>query len=211
MEASEYRKPFIKFEVRAEEDRTASLMAGAYVHKDVDYIILVPHGSEGKLSVERPYSEWLGEIQGLTGEVRASGAGADTPLMGGSRFPEEWLRQIKAGYTAWKEGLDMPVEGTPLRNWPAISPAQLKNCLAIHLLSVEELANAADEAVLRLGMGGRSLQQRAKDWLKLNGGETGKVAAEMEKLRSENSQLLKRLEALESLAKGPKQVVEQVK
>ena len=102
-----------------------------------------------------------------------------------SRFNPDWVQKIETQFRLWKEGEQFEVEGTHLRNWPAISPAQLKNCLDMHLLTVEQLANAADDTVERLGMGGYTLRQRARDWLAAQGGGSAKTAIEMENLRAE--------------------------
>jgi hypothetical protein len=194
------RKPFIRFEVRPVEDRTRSLVEGRFVTRDEDYIILIPHGSEGKLSVERPFTEWLTDVEQNSGDLRASGAQSDTPLMAASRFPVEWLVQIKEGHKAWKAGREMPIDGTPLANWPVISPGSLANCQGLHIRTIEELAGADDETIKRLGMGAVTLQMRAKDWVRMNGSDIAKATADMEKLRSDNARLMERLAALEEKA-----------
>ena len=54
MEAKQDRPPFVNFEVRAEEDRTASIEQGHYVAVDVDYALITPAGSRD--CVERKVS-----------------------------------------------------------------------------------------------------------------------------------------------------------
>ena len=72
-------------------------------------------------------------------------------------------------YEAWKEGLEAPVEGTDLRNWPGVTPAQLKTCQGIHVRSLEDLAEANADTIRKMGMGGVSLVKKAKSYLKSAG------------------------------------------
>lgn len=195
--ANENRPPFVSFEVRAVEDRAESLKAGVYMTRDVDFIRIVPSGSEGKTVLEYNYEEWLARTKPQTGEFRASGASADTPAMGASRFPIEWLRRIEQEYAAWKEGRELPVEGTPIRNWPVIGPSALKNCEAMHIRSVEELAHAADDTVASLGMGGVILRQRARDWLAAKHGDAGALSAKLEAVTAEAQAKDDRIKSLE--------------
>jgi len=194
---NEMRPPFVAFEVRAVEDRASSIKVGAYMTQDVDFIRIVPSGSEGKTVLEYNYVEWLDQIRGSTGEFRASGAGADTPLMGASRFPIEWLRRIEQEYAAWKEGRELPVEGTPIRNWPVIGPSALKNCEAMHVRTVEELADANEDVINGLGMGGVVLRQRAKDWLAAKRGDAGQLSAKLEAATAEIAAKEARIASLE--------------
>lgn len=181
---SEIRPPFVSFEMRAVEDRNASIAAGHLILRDVPFICLVPHGSEGRTRIEQQYDEWLSQIKGARGDVQAAGAGSDTPVMSAGRFPSSWVERIEKAFAAWKAGVTLEIEGTPLRNWPVITRSQLSNCEGIHLYSIEELAVAADEAVERLGMGGKALRQRARDWLKAMQNDSAPLAAELERLRS---------------------------
>lgn len=200
---SEIRPPFVSFENRQVEDRAASLKHGFKVLVDVPYICLVPHGSEGRTRIEQPYEEWLAKIRGKVDlELRAPGAGSDTPLMMQSRFPRAWLEQIELAFAAWRKGITLDVEGTPLRNWPVITKAQLENCEHLHLYTIEALAEATDETTERLGMGGVALRQRARDWLAAKAGDAGKLSAELEALRvrlqdleAENAELKEKIAA----------------
>lgn len=180
---SEIRPPFVMFEMRPVEDRNASIAAGHMVMQDVPFIILIPHGSEGKTRIENRYEDWLRNNRGRGGEIRASGAGADTPSMSAARFPQEWLDKIQAGFEAWRRGEELEVEGSPLRNWPVISQSQRMNCEAAHIRTIEELAEASDSALELVGMGAVALRQRARDWLKANGGEQGKLVMELDAAR----------------------------
>jgi len=190
--------PFVRFETRAVEDRAESLRAGEYRTKDVDFILVVPAGSGGKLVLEEEYAEWIKKIKGeaYRHERRES---PDHPVaMQGARFPDEWIAAIEASYEAWKKGQAVPETGTPIKLWPVLSPSQRERLLALHVTTVEALAEAPDGLLEAFGMGGQTLRQRARDFLKLRNDPAAKTAAELEKLRKENESLQARLKALEA-------------
>ena len=120
---------------------------------------------------------------------------AQTPMRS-ARFPDAWIAKIEEMYSYWKKGQTIPDKGVPIAQWGVLSPAQRKRLTDMHILTVEQLAEATDEALDNFGMGGRQLQMRAKDYLKLNSGEATKVSAELQELRAKNESLERRLEAV---------------
>jgi hypothetical protein len=179
MEIQKARMPYVMFEMRAVEDRAASIEQGKFMTKDVEYALVTPMGSRDKM--EFVYSEWIAQMR--------------TEAENG-RLPEEWLAAFERRYDAWKKQEELPVEGTALKTWPPISPAQIKNLATWNVFTVEQLAGANEELIRRMGMGGRALQQTATEWLKAAAG-TGKIAmevaglkAKLEGLEAVNQQLL---------------------
>lgn len=193
--AKEGGMPFVRFEVRQVEDRAASLAAGRFVPKDVDFILLVPAGSGGKEQIDAVYSEWLEQRKRDAGRHEIRTGDHQTPMFA-ARFPDEWLTKIEAGYKAWKEGLEIPIEGTSILNWAVLSPSQRTRLQQIHILTVEQLAEAPDGALEIFGMGGMTLRQRARDFIALNGTEAAKTSAEMEVLRQDNKSLREKLDSI---------------
>lgn len=190
---AEDRPPYVQFERRPEEDRNASIEAGHYVAKDVNYALITPMGSKDK--IERVATEWLANIERECGE---------------GRFPRNWLEAFKAAYAAWEKNLELPETGSPIIDWPALSPAQVKMLLNWNVRTIEDLSVANEETITRLGMGGRALKQRAVDWL-ATAKDSGKVAEEVSSLRAANTDLVKanedlreRLTALERIAEASK-------
>lgn len=179
-EIMQERPPFVTFEVRAEEDRQASIDAGHYVTKDVDYALITPAGSKDR--VERVASEWFVYLARQVDE---------------GRFPAAWLDAFKSKYEAWKKGQEVPVSGTSVRQWNVLSPSQCKNLLDLHILTIEDLAAANEESLARLGMGGRDLQRRAREWLAASG-DVGKVSERASALAAENEALKSRVAAMEA-------------
>ena len=154
------RPPHIKFKSVPVEDRTASITAGHPVYNDVAVVVLTPSGSRD--SVEKPVTEWLEQTDQ---QVRDE------------RMPAAWAEQFRAAYQHWKNGEAIPLNGSALSLWPAITPSELQNCKNINVLTVEDLAAINDEGTRRLGMGGLILKQRAQQYLAAADGP-GKLVAE---------------------------------
>jgi hypothetical protein len=191
----QHRPPYVFFERRAVEDRNASISEGRYVTKDVDYIIIVPYGSEGKTKVEREYDLWLKTIRPQVG-ARGPEAGGYAEV--NSRFDADWVQKIENMYSLWKKGEDMDVEGFPLKNWPAISPGLLRTCHDLHLLTVEQLANATDDLCQTLGMGGITWRQRARDFLEASESGVNRLSSRLAAAESENKDKDTRISSLET-------------
>jgi len=169
--AMEARPPYVTFELRAEEDRTASIEAGKYVARDIAYALITPQGSKDR--VERRADEWLAHISAESRD---------------GRFPEAWLEHYRKAFLAWESGHELPTTGTPLLTWPAISPASVKMLLDLNIRTVEELAQTTEEGLSHMGMGARALKQRAIDFI-AQSGDAGKASAEMEVLRTANAEM----------------------
>lgn len=177
MQATTDRPAYVSFEKRPVEDRDASIAQGKYVCVDVDYAIVTPQGSKDK--IERVVSEWFPNLRTQVNE---------------GRFPGEWLRAYEGIYGDWQKGQAIPETGTPIRTWPVLSPSQVKCIVEANILTVEDLANANESAINSIGMGGRSLVQRAKDYL-LAANDTGKLAEKTSALEAENLTLKSQLSA----------------
>lgn len=174
-------KPHIRFETRTEEDRAASIDAGHKVYRDVDWVIVTPQGSRD--FVENHAEQWLKNIQGRA-EV--------------GQYDQEWVTTFRKMYAMYKEGKEMPVEGTPLRMLAHLfSPAEIANCANVHIQTLEQLASANEESIARLGMGAREWKHRAQEAIKLSEGkgDAMKIAA----METENADLKARVSDLENV------------
>ena len=166
MEQAAAKAPWVTFKKVSQEDRNASIEAGSYIAVDVDYAFITPPGS--KDCVERPVKEWF---ESLRQQVE------------NQRFPGEWLAHFERMYDAWAKSEELPVEGTAVKNWSVASPAQIEMLLKLHVRTVEQLADSNEEVIGRLGMGGRSLVDSAKAFVKQQGSGIGALAAENSSLR----------------------------
>ncbi len=172
------RPPYVMFETRTVEDREATIAAGRYVGKDVNYAIVTPSGSKDR--IEKIAEEWLA---GLEEGVKQE------------RIPGEWLEGYTRKYRTWVETREMPEEGTPVMGWPAISPSQAKAILDANVRTLEDLAEANESTLTAIGMGARALKEKAKAWLDTADG-TGKAAEELDSLRKQVDTLTKSVETL---------------
>jgi len=101
-------------------------------------------------------------------------------------------------YEMYKDGKGMPESGTPLRICTTLfSPAEIANCLAINVRTLEDLAGANEEALGRIGMGARALKTRAQECLRA--GEGKESAMKIEALTVENADLKQRVTDLTSV------------
>lgn len=163
--------PYFEFFTDTIEDREQSEEMGRYVEKDVDCIKLIPKG--GKLELVDYYDSWM------SGKRR---------LASGGQYDPEFLRHVEKSYGIWKEGQEIPVEGTPIKGWSQISPATQTNIINANIRTVEDLANATEEGLSQIGMGARDLQRKAQAWLD-SVEDHGKVTQELSNLKTENEDL----------------------
>ncbi|UEP43145.1 hypothetical protein [Burkholderia sp. B21-005] len=168
-------RPHIRFETRPIEDRAASIEAGRKVYVDIDWVIITPPG--GKDVREDHAEAWLAKIKAQS-EV--------------GQYDFEWVDAFKKMYAMYKEGKELPEDGTPLRMCTTLfSPAEIANCLGVNIRTLEDLAGATEEALGRLGMGARALKTRAQT--ALNTGDGKEAAMRVEALEVENSSLKERV------------------
>ena len=69
-------------------------------------------------------------------------------------------------YQAFKGRMEAPSEGTPLTEWPLITRSMCENLAFIHIKTVENLADVADNHISQF-MGGLNMKQKAADWLEV--------------------------------------------
>ncbi len=74
-----------------------------------------------------------------------------------ARFPRQWA--------AFKEGAEQTVTGSPLSLLFPQSPATVDNLNRCGIRTIEMLAAANDAALQEMGMGARSFQEKAKQYL----------------------------------------------
>lgn len=88
----------------------------------------------------------------------ARGAGAARPasLRDKKRFPKH--------YQAFKQRVELPVEGTPLNEWPIITRAHAEELAFLGVKTVEQLGGMSD-AIASQFMGGQTFKAKANAWL----------------------------------------------
>jgi len=165
------RPAYVRFERVPVEDKAASVAAGHYVAKDIDFANITPPYSKDVFKIKVP--QWLSNMK--------------QDVQNG-RMPQEWMDKYIDAYNRWKNGQEIPLNGTPIKGWGVISPAQQETLIRLNILTVEDLAAMNDEGIHRVGMGASELRNKAKGWLaQLN--DKGPLTLEVSTLKSENEQL----------------------
>lgn len=178
------RAAHVRFERRAIEDKPASLLAGHYIGKDVEFALITPPYSRDVFVTE--VAHWLNTL--------------DQDVRNG-RLPAEWQDGYKKQLAAWRAGQDLPPVGSPIRGWGVLSPAQQEMLTSMNILTVEDLALMNDEGMRRIGMGGLELKNKAKGWLaQLQ--DKGPLTQEIAAVKAENAVLKTSLESLEAQVKA---------
>lgn len=171
----ETRPPYFDFDARSLEKRKLVEEGGGLYYEPVDFIIITPHGSKDR--IERIWTEYEAYLRGLVKN---------------NMYPPSWLKWFQDGYSEWKAGRAMPVNGTPIRNWPVLTSGEVKALINAKIHTVEDLAAANEAMIQMLGMGGRMLKQRAVDWI--NAKATDAPTAELiSALRAQNEALVAQL------------------
>lgn len=107
------------------------------------------------------------------------------------RFPEHYAR--------FKNRVEEPQEGTPLKEWPMITRSMAEELSFLNVKTVEQLAGMTDTHAGKL-MSGYQLKQDAKDWLE----RTKKDVSEskLQKELSERDETIAKMQAqIEELMK----------
>lgn len=184
------RPPVVRFERVPLEDKHKSIELGRYVAKDVDFAFVTPPYSKDVF--KQKAEDWFKQLK------------SD---MESGRIPEEWVEMYKEKYARWQKGQEMPLNGTPIKGWGVISPAQQETLIRMHVLTVEDLSMMNDEGIRHIGMGGMDMKNKAKAWLaQLN--DKGKFTQEMAALQQENMHLRNSVEKLESMVANLKIKIE---
>jgi hypothetical protein len=181
MEIRTARPPFVEFKRIAVPDKKRTEELGRRVTKDVDYAFVMQPGSKDQ--VERVATDWLAMLK-----LKVINGAADA-------YPQEWVDSFHAKYKAFQDGQDAPLDGTSVKEWPVLSPAQAENFIAMRVLTIEDVAGMTEEAMRAYGMGGRELKQKAQEWVK--GKDSASVENEM--LKKQLAMLTERLSKLEQL------------
>ena len=183
------RPSYVRFERVAVDDAAASLAAGYYVAKDVDYALVTPSGSKDIFKCKA--AQWL---LNLRQDVE------------NNRLPQDWLDKYSAAYKSWLAGQEIPLEGSPIKGWGVISPALQETLTRLNILTVEDLARINDEAVRRIGMGAIDLKTKAQAWLSQLQ-DKGPLVQEISAIKAENEALKADIaslrQAVESLKAAP--------
>lgn len=107
---------------------------------------------------------------------------------------------IEPAYTAWKEGQEIPVNGTPLGAWPAVTKEQVEVLHRLGLRTVEEMSELTDTTITKIPLpNARDLKKQAHLFLESTDRATAaqEMADRDKRIASLEEQLAAAMELLE--------------
>lgn len=106
----------------------------------------------------------------------------DTKTLIDTKVNAEHRARFADMYDRFKKGLAQATSGTPLEVWPQMTVGQVAELKAMHISTVEQLADLPDTLAQKI-MGSHQLRQKAQAFLDAAAGDAknSKMAAELEK------------------------------
>ena len=114
----------------------------------------------------------------------------------------KFVEHFKTAFEEFKAGNEIPAFGTPVRGSLILQPSEQQRCISANVLTLEDLADANEGALSRIGMGARALKDKAAAWVKTKDDNGNKLAIENQALRVEVEQLTTALESANSKIKA---------
>lgn len=106
--------------------------------------------------------------------------------------------QIEPAYKAWKDGHELPVNGTPLGAWPGINAVQANAFIAKGLNSVEQIASMPDTVIEKIHLPNvRGLVEQARAFVAAH--DRNSVANRITEMEKSNADLQEQLAAAMAL------------
>ncbi len=118
---------------------------------------------------------------------RSGGACRPATYRDKQRFPRH--------YAAYKQRVEMPMEGTPLSEWPLMSRSQVEELSYHNVKTVEQLVGMSDSAASQF-MGMNTLKAKGKMWLEKTE-ETQRIN-QIQTLEASNIEKDEKISSLES-------------
>lgn len=170
---SKLRPPMVRFERKARFDTRLTQKNGRSSYVDEDVVHVTSPG--GGVTLTKNVEQWFGEI---------------------ANKPEymAWAPQFRNMYDNWVKSRDVAkIDGTPLANWPLLSPGQVQTFLDAGVESIQQMAKLPDDRADELNA--RYVRSQARYWL--NAAEDiGAVTAKVASLEAENKTLHAQVEEL---------------
>ena len=187
------RPAYVQFYTVAKQLPVESAQQGRYVARDIDMVTVRQIGATD--SVVFKVDQWLAQNKL---DVQAG------------RLEETHAAKYEESYRRWKAGQEMPVEGTPVKTWPVISPAQVETLIRAGIRTVEDLAGLNDEGLRKVGMGAVEMKKKAKAWMAASQ-DKGKLTQDMAALQRTNDQLQNMVTTLTAKVEAMQQEIKAAK
>lgn len=125
-------------------------------------------------------------------------------------YMEAVWRQIAPHYKAWKEGTEVPLDGTPLAAWSGVSPAQAEVFRAHKVRTVEDIRDMTEGQMGRIQLPNlRMIKTQAGEFLASRDKteQAGRIAA----VEEQNAALQAQLEEMAKIVAGQRDDAEKPK
>lgn len=103
--------------------------------------------------------------------------------------PQEW--------NDYKEGREQRIAGTPIEVLPGLPQGQSDALKAMHIHTIEQMANLSDMAMQKVGMGANELRMRCKAYTDKNSTEVVMLKQQLAEKDSQIAALSARMDAME--------------
>lgn len=114
-----------------------------------------------------------------------------------NQISERYYRACFDAFENFKNKQNLPKDGYPLINWKGIDPAMRDKLLGMGINTIELVASMTEEAMTYVGMGSRSIKQKAEAFL-LQNNAPEQAAIEMTLIKQQNEQMAEQLSAMQS-------------
>lgn len=172
----------------------------------MDTVLNIPIGENGYTDRESmpAHIEFYTAMQPMAYESQLQGRNVTRPVTmiqfmfpgGKTIFPREATEfdkiQYRKQWEQFRANQAQIGDGLPIEQWSALEEGQKLNLKAMHIHTVEQLANASDNDLSRIGMGALDLRMKARAFV-----EASKSSKKTEELRVENQKLAQQVEALQ--------------
>ena len=209
----EDKPPIMRFENGTQEDRSASIEAGRYVHMACINVFVraagdrkteVPYIAEGFAYVTEKgkktkvvINPWIDQLQ----ERKHHG-----------RISQNYYDSCIAAFERFKAGSDSLEIGTPILGWMQINAAMQMNLRNLGIMTIEMAAEMTEEALQSVGMGARDIKNKAVAFVSTSNTTDTRIDDLQEELSKERnshndqmSAMAKKIEELEKKSqKGTK-------
>jgi hypothetical protein len=114
-------------------------------------------------------------------------------------------KRFERHYQAFKQRVELPVEGTPLSEWPVITRAHAEELAFVNVKTVEQLAGMSDSVASQM-MCGQMFKTKANKWLEQAKSDvtSKELANELAQRDAKIAELSGKLEALTKKLETPK-------
>ena len=120
------------------------------------------------------------------------------------RVKDEDKLRFEGQWTAYQNNKTQELDGIPIETLPLIQPNEVSMCKHLKIYTIEHLANMVDSSIIKLGLNGRALVNRAKKFL---AGSGTRVVEELQECKDIIKELQEQIKVLQTKRTRKRKVV----